>query len=244
LSVTVNATVSGRAAALSAQAQIELIKQPNPFILHGDPAWLSVDLRAFVIRPGDSKFGVPPMGGDASDAPRFIRDVMSALTAGQGAAGGQSFGDPNVLSPDEEQSKLYLYPTDNSGRKVFNFALAKVHYIGLIGAANVRVFFRLFKTQTTYVPFDSPPGARYRRALGNPHGQAIPVAGIEGNEYVTMPFFATPRVDSTAQSMTQQTDDPNVQPFKADGATPNKILPVQTPAMNVDGPFNDPGNPV
>jgi hypothetical protein len=266
LNVTLNATVNGRAASPSAQGQIELIKQPDPFILHGDPAWLSIDLRTFVVRPGDSKFGVAPMGSDASDAPRFIRDVMNALTAGQGQAGGQSFEDPNVLSPDEEQSKLYIYPTDNNNNKVFNFALAKVHYVGLIGAANVRVFFRLFRTQVTYVPFDYPPGGRYRRAISNPAGQPIPLAGIEGGEFVTMPFFASSRVNSTVVGMDQQTDPPNIQPitahsdgtevdayfgcwldtnqpFRLDGVTPNNVLPVAPPATNVNGPFTDPGNP-
>lgn len=266
LDVTLNATVNGRAASLTAQGQIELIKQPDPFILHGDPAWLSIDLRTFVMRPGESKFGVTPMGNDASDAPRFIRDVMSALTAGQGVAGGQSFEDPNVLSPVEDQSKLFVFPTDNNNKKVFNFALAKVHYIGLIGAANVRVFFRLFRTQVTYVPFDYPPGGRYRRALSNPDNQPIPLAGIEGGEFVTMPFFATQRVDSTVVGMDRQTDPPNIQPitahsngtevdayfgcwldtnqpFKLDGVTPNNVLPIAPPNTNTDGPFNDAGNP-
>jgi hypothetical protein len=139
--------------------------------------------------------------------------MINALNLGQGTAGGQSFEDSNVLTPDEEKSSLYIQPTDNNGHKVFNFALAKVHYIGLIGASNVRVFFRLFRTQQTYVPFDYTPGAvvgRYRRATSNPNGQPIPLAGIEGGEYVTMPFFATSRVDSTVVGMDQQTDDANV----------------------------------
>ena len=200
--VALNVTVGG----VSAAAQIELIKQPDPFILHGDPAWLSIDLRVFVVSPGDTWFGVQmPMGADASAAPGFIQQVMKALTDGKGTAGGQSFDDPNVLSPDEDKSKLYLQPTDNNKTKVFNFALAKVHYIGLIGGTNVRVFFRLRQTQVTYAPFDYPPGAQYRRAPSNPDGQPIPLAGIQGNEYVTIPCFALPRIDPTVVGMDQQT---------------------------------------
>jgi len=262
LTAIVNGTVHGRSAALSGQAQIELIKQPNPFILHGDPPWLSIDLRMFVARPNDSLFGVPPLV-DANDAPRYVRDIITALNMGQGSAGGQSFEDPNVLSPDEETSSLFMMPTDSNGTKVFNFALAKVHYIGLIGANDVRVFFRLFRTQQTYVPFDYSPGAtvgRYRRATSDPHGQPIPLAGIEGGEYVTFPFFAAQRVDSNAVSMNQQTDDANVQhitaqssgaevdayfgcwldtnqPFKPDGVTMNNVLPLNPPSTNIDGPF-------
>jgi hypothetical protein len=260
-------TLNVSIATVSASAQIELIKQPNPFILHGDPAWLSVDLRVFVVRPGDTWFGVNfPENGDATAAPPFIQQVIAALTAGQGTAGGQSFSDPNVLTPDEDKSKLYLSTFDNNNVNVYNFALAKVHYIGLSGATGVRVFFRLFQTQTTYVPFDYPPGGRYRRALNNPHGQPIPLAGIEGGEYVTIPCFAEARIDTKVQGMDKQTDDPNVQsftahadgsevdayfgcwldtnqPLKPDGTTANTIIPLQPPSSNVDGPYIDPTVP-
>lgn len=257
--VTLNITVAG----ISASAQIELIKQPNPFILHGDPAWLSIDLRVFVVRAGQIKFGVT-MGSDASAAPAFIQSVMANLTAGHGTAGGETF---DGLSTDEAASSLYIYPTDgpiSSGDRVFNFALAKVHYIGLIGATNVRVFFRLFNAQTTSGAFD--PLSTYRRASANPHGHPIALPGIQGDEYVTIPCFATSRIDSTTVAMDQQTDDPyNVQtfaaiggaevdhffgcwldinqPFKPDGTTPNNVLPVTVPASNVNGPFTDSSNP-
>jgi hypothetical protein len=198
-------TINAAVADVSAQGQFELIKQPDPFMLHGDPAWLSVDLRVFVMRPGDTKFGVT-MGPDASAAPAFIQLVAKALSNGNGSAGGQSFDDPNVLPPGEDQSAIYVFDRDNNHNLVFNFALARVRYIGLIGAADLRVFFRLFNAQTTSGAFDYPPGAQYRRAPSNPDGQPIPLAGIQDGEYVTMPFFALPRVDSTAQNMNQQTD--------------------------------------
>jgi len=253
-------TLNVAAASVSASAQLELIKQPNPFILHGDPAWLSIDLRVFVTRAGETKFG-RTMGPDASSAPGFIQQIMADLTAGNGSAGGEAFDS----LPTDESSQLFVYPTDNTGARVFNFAIAKVHYIGLIGATDVRVFFRLFQAQTTSGVFDYPPGARYRRAPSNPHGQPIPLPGIQGNEYVTIPCFAAPRIDSAMVAMDQQTDDPyNVQTFTAVGGAevdryfgcwldfnqpwkpngdPNNVLPIQVPAANVDGPFTDPGNP-
>jgi hypothetical protein len=243
----------------SASAQLELIKQPNPFILHGDPAWLSVDLRTFVVRAGDSKFGVS-MGADASAAPGFIRQVMTALTAGQGSAGGQTF--EHDLSTGEEASALPVLPTDGSGNKVFGFAVARVRYIGTIGASNVRVFFRLFQAQTTSTTFD--PSTTYRRTSTNPSGQPISLPGILGPEYVTIPFFAETRIDSTLIGMDQQTDDANRQdippmgsaesdhyfgcwldinqPMRLDG-TPNNVLPVNGSAAFPNGPFNDPQNP-
>ena len=65
-----------------------------------------------------------------------------------------------MLSPDEEGSALYLYPADDSNTPVFNFALARVRYVGLIGANNVRVFFRLFQAQTTSGVYDYPRARR------------------------------------------------------------------------------------
>jgi hypothetical protein len=142
-----------------------------------------------------------------------------------------------------------------------------VRYIGLIGASEVRVFFRLFNAQSTNAVYDYPPGARYRRAPLDPGGDPIALAGVLGTEYVTIPFFALPRVDSTAVSMAQQTDSfidgsgaviGNVQGIDAhtDGSEVDTffgcwldinqptsvVLPVSATGA-VDGPFTDPQNP-
>jgi hypothetical protein len=248
---TEDLTLNVTAGTVPASALLTLIKQPDPFLLHGDPAWLSIDLRVFVARPGETWFNAT-MGGSAT---AFIQQVISNLNAGKGTAGGQSFDDPAVLSPDEDKSKLYLQPNDNNNVPVFNFALAKVHYIGLIGASKVRVFFRLRQTQVTYASFDYPPGTQYRRAPSNPDGQPIALAGIIGNEYVTVPCFAAGRIDSTSIGMDQQTDAPNIQDFTAIGGPEvdhfygcwidinqsDNRLPVEVPPKQ-DGPF-DPGDP-
>lgn len=244
--LTLNVTAGG----IAASALLTLIKQPDPFMLHGDPSWLSIDLRFVLARQGESKFGVTGIT-DPSDAPRFIQQLIGAITPSQFDA----------LPSGEEDTKLYTQPNDEHGVPVYNFALAKVHYIGLIGAHQVRVFFRLFNAQTTTSTYDYPPGAQYRRATSNPNGQPIPLAGSLGGEYVTLPFFATARIDTTTNSMDQQTDDPyNVQeftagiggsevdhifgcwldinqPFKPDGVTPNNVLPIFVPPAQ-DGPFN------
>jgi hypothetical protein len=260
------ATVNVAVLDVACSAEIELIKQPNPFILHGDPTWLSIDLRTFAVRANQTKFGVQ-MGGAAASAPEFIQRVAHALTAGAGTAAGQAFDDPSVLPPDELHSALYLQPRDENNSLVFNFALARVRYVGLIGAANVRVFFRLFQAQTTSGAYDYPPGSRYRRATSNPNGQPIPLAGIVGNEYVTLPFFALPRVDTAAVSMSQQTDSQtvagvvygNIQHITAhaDGSEVDTffgcwldinqpsavVIPASRDATNPDGPFQSVTNP-
>jgi hypothetical protein len=250
-------TLTAAIATVAASAQIELIKQPNPFILHGDPAWLSIDLRVFHVKAGESRFGAT-MGHDASSAPQYIRNVIQNFTTGHGSAGGETF---DGLEQGEEQSAIYVFPTDGpngTGNKVFDFALAKVHYIGTIGAANVRVFFRLFTCQTTTAAYDQ--STSYRRWPTNPAGQPIAIAGIRSTDYVTMPFFAEARVDSTAVNMNQQTDPANIQsfmptggaevdvfygcwldinqPFKPDGSA-NNVLPAAVPSINQDGPFSN-----
>ncbi|MGB8909463.1 MAG: hypothetical protein WCC84_12020, partial [Candidatus Cybelea sp.] len=253
---TSDVTLSVTAGPVNSSALLTLIKQPDPFMLHGDPSWLSIDLRFVVARAGQSLYGVSGISGPA-DAPRFVQQLMAAITPAQFDA----------LPSGEDDTKLYTQPTDENNVPVFNFALAKVHYIGLIGASNVRVFFRLFQAQTTTSTYDyqsgqpaSTPG-QYRRATSNPDGQPIPLAGFLGGEYVTIPFFATARIDTTAQSMDQQTDDPynvqdftahadgsevdkifgcwldNNQPLKPDGVTANNVLPISVPPAQ-DGPFN------
>lgn len=228
-----------------AAAQLELIKQPNPFILHGDPYWLSIDLRFLVVRQNQSLYGASALAG-ASDAPRFIKDVMQGITPAQFDA----------LPTGEDQTKLYLQPNDESDIPVFNFALAKVHYIGTIGAADVRVFFRMFQAQTTSAAFDL--ATTYRRWPSNPAGQPIPLPGIGGSEFVTIPFFAEQRKDTTLNDLTQQTDPANVKPIAAIGGPEvdtifgcwldinqpfNVVLPATVPSSQVNGPFTDPGNP-
>lgn len=252
--LALNATAGG----LSAPAVLTLIKQPDPFLLHGDPTWLSIDLRVFVVRPGDTWFGIPiPAGFNATAAPGFIQQVIAALNQPNSTVR----GDFDNL-PTDESAKLFVHPTDGpTGPLVFNFALAKVHYIGLISAAtNVRVFFRLFNAQTTSSAFDYPPGAQYRRATSNSNPsnpQPIPLAGFKGSDYVTIPCFANGRIDSTVSGMDKQTDDYNIQSFPATGAevdmyfgcwldinqlSPN-VLPKQVPPPpNQDGPF-DPSDP-
>lgn len=242
---TRNIILNAKVLGITAEGEIQLIKQPNPFILHGDPYWLSIDLRVFVARLHENKFGVPGITS-AADAPRFISAIISSITDAQFQS----------LSPVEDQSKLYIQPNDENNVPVFNFALAKVHYIGLIGAANVRVFFRLFQAQTTSAAFNQ--ATTYRRWPTNTDGQPIALPGIQGNDYVTIPCFANGRVNAHSTSMTSQTDPANVQSFGAGGGLEqdkffgcwldinqpsNPVLPITVPGGNPNGSFNDPANP-
>jgi len=249
------------AGGISASAQLELVKQPDPFMLHGDPSWLSIDLRVFPVRPGETHFGQNFSAGTSPT--QYIRNIMAALNQGAGSAGGQAF---SALPQDEQASALFLNPTDSGGKPVFNFALARVRYIGTVGAPNVRVFFRLFQAQSTSTAYDG--STTYNRAASNPLGQPIPLPGIQANEYVTLPFFCFDRVNSASQSLDQQVDSAidlggnpygNVQNISpnSDGSEvdtffgcwldtnqpQNNVLPMSVPPANQFGAFTDPNYP-
>jgi Glutaminase len=196
-SVNMTATISGE----TANASLTLIKQPNPFEIDGATSWLSTDLRVFQINAGASKFGAT-MGADGAQAPAFIQQVINNLT--NGTAGGQTFD--NDLSTDQNTSRLEL-SHEVGNVKVFNFAVARVRYIGTLQAENVRVFFRLFPASTTSLAFDQ--STTYRRA------GTIPLLGLTGSQLRTIPCFAWPRVDSASAELTTQTDPPNVRTIPA-----------------------------
>jgi Pro-kumamolisin, activation domain len=207
--VNLNTTFQG----LSAAAQIFLIKQPDPYILQGPQTWwLSNDIRLIQVAEGGSAFGVP-MGNDPF---AFLTAVTSALEAGQGHAGGQSF-DTNT---QEDSEVITVAPQNAAHKNVYNFAIARVHYRGLASTAkSVRVFFRIFAANSTDTTFQ--PDTTYRRYAAYSPAYPVPAVddfqnvlpemGLQSGEYVTMPFFAEPRQDP------------------AQGGAPNTLPSLQTP---------------
>ncbi len=248
--VTLAVSFTGASSTVTNSGLMELIKKANPYLLDGPTSWLSIDLRVFHVRAGVTRFGVA-MGAGAANAPGFIQSVMQALTTGKGSAGGDSF---EGILPDEAGSSLELSPTDSGGNPVFDFALARVRMRGLTqDAVNTRVFFRLFQAQTTNVVYD--PTTTYRRfSDGVQGGHTIPRLGIKGGEYVTIPCFADPRINTVSASMDTQFDPTNVQTIfhDATGAEvetfygcwldinqPGQLVVPQTlPGTNQDGPFS------
>ena len=201
--VALSASLSGQ----SANASLLLIKQPNPYEIDGPTHWLSTDLRVFQINAGQPKFGAT-MGNNANQAPAFIQQVINNLNSG--STGGQTFD--NNLSTDQQTSQLELSSSVN-GTKVFNFAVARVRYIGTIQAQNVRVFFRMFPASSTSLVYDT--NTTYRRGVQG--GVTVPLLGINNGQLVTIPCFATARVNSANTSLTAQTDPPNVQTIPISG---------------------------
>lgn len=259
--VTLSTTYQG----LSASAQVQFIKQPDPYILQGPQTWwLSNDIRLIQVKEGGGAFGVPfPTGGDPF---AFLSVLTSALEAGQGVASGQKFDD----NTQEDTEVITVAPTDGSGNKVYNFAIARVHHQGLSSKAQrVRVFFRLFAANSTATDFQ--PDTTYRRyAAYSPvypvppaddFQNVLPELGLSAGEYVTTPCFGEARVNpaqagvpNTLPSL-QTPDSFNTRDLAATGGplhdtfygclldinqtdpSSTSMMPAMPPSGNPDGPW-------
>jgi hypothetical protein len=196
---------------VQAQGEITLLATPNPYILHGDaaagdPFYLSVDLGVFqVTAGGPAAFGasMPTSGGITANAAHFIHQALQNLNAPGSTVTGQFDG---TVSPASD-SVVNLLHADSGGNPIYNFALARVRFQDVNPATNVRVFFRLWQAQQTNATYDT---STYYRSFAS-GTQKIPLLGIEGDEIVTIPFFAAERVTTTSAAMTTQTDPDNVQ---------------------------------
>ena len=199
--VTLTATLAG----LTASAQIRLVKEGSPYELDGPVSWLSTDVRVFQLRAGDSRFGAA-VGSTPAAASTYIKQVIANLQSGN--SGGQTF---ESIATDAQTSALELAQQVN-GTNVFNFAVAKVRYVGTLAISNVRAFFRLFPVSTTSTDFSS--GTSYRRATQG--STSIPLLGLSAaGDIISIPCFADPRVNSATTAITAQTDPANVKPTMA-----------------------------
>jgi hypothetical protein len=264
--VTLSATMPGIAS--GASTQIELVTGENPYFLNVNPkdptqpTWLSFDLRLFKVtlapNAPPTMFGAQ-LPASAADAPGFITQAIANLNAGHGTtADGDSF--ETTLQTDEEVSALEFNSTNSSNQLVFNFALARVRLVGKTTGATpypVRVFFRLFQAQNTVSNFDTMTTYRFATD-GTPHGRMVPRLGVQndanGNpEYVTIPCFASPRINLTGPAkMDDQSDPPNAYPITIvtsgvevdsyfgcwiDSNQEQPFLPPTPPTGNYEGPW-------
>jgi hypothetical protein len=264
--LTLSATFTVGGVTCTDTATLELVKGENPFYTNVNPAnptqpfWLSFDLRFFKVAVASggtaSRFGAT-MTSDPADAPGFIAAAIQSLTANNGNVAGDAFAN---LEQDEDNSALEFLQQDSAGNLVFNFAVARVRLIGNTAGAQatkVRVFFRLFQAQTTSSAFDESTSYRFATD-GILNGHKIPLLGVHTDggtqEYVTIPCFASPRVNLSAPAgMDTQTDPPNVQTIAVNPGVEvdayfgcwldinqpqQAFLPLTPPAGNPDGPWN------
>jgi hypothetical protein len=218
--------VSTTQVAVSCRATIELAKGEDPYLVNLNPAdpesypsWLSFDLRLFKATPnqGYELFSVPSPA-DASQAVSYIQQVLEHLNNPGLITNGDTFD--NVLTQNEDGSALEFYPVNDQGEPIFNFAVARVRIKSSITTTigPVRVFFRLFSAASTVVNFTEAGAGQgtYRWGTDGSVGHKIALLGVQSSlspaeyEYVTIPCFATERVNATGPAdMKTQHDPPN-----------------------------------
>lgn len=204
---------SGVSDPLTDRAWIVLVKAANPFmhdLANGNEThWLSSDMRVFKVVAGTPYLGHTLVeNATPAQARTWLQNVLDSLTIG-GFEGLPITQGESALSP--------LPTTTVSGKPVYNFAIARVRLNGqAVAANNVRVFFRVFTTQTTAAltfrrtggatPIEGTPTAGYLQTTGaNPI--ALPGENVVGDEWLSFPMFAAAR----AANPSAQTDPNNVE---------------------------------
>lgn len=197
-------TVPGSAAA----TQFELVAGADPYFTNIDPAqnnvaYLSQDLRVFTATPGQNSNPVPGAPAFTSDsvpgAFTYIQQLLNWLNS--------NFSDPNGIDPFNSvlpsqggalQGDSSVTPYTLAFRDIFNlnlfanynFAVARVRLRGPAGpthaAQKVRVFFRLWSTETT--DSDYQPNSTYP---STPDPSGLPGFPLVGTDHITLPFFAS-----------------------------------------------------
>ena len=155
---------------------VRLQINPNPFMLDGDPSWLSTDTRVFQIQEGQARFGV---ASGWSNPNTFIQQVISNFRSGGGTAGGETFDS----LPEAQASSKLEYSTTVGGNNIYNFALAKVRLQSNAGLTELRATFRFFRWGTANVAFNDT--LAYQSA---PSGIGL-LGKTSSSELASIPFF-------------------------------------------------------
>jgi len=191
--------------------------------------WLSEDLRLFTATPGASVGAQTPVPGgpqfmentsgggfDTAGAYRYIQALLIYLN--------QNFAKDGSIDPfkpaggvipqqdgqlDADSSVTPFTTVNGATHNNYSFAVARVRLKGLAGttsAANVKVFFRLWGTQTADTAWN--PATTY---LSQKDGGGNPIWPKAPSDDHTIPFFAT--------SQQPNFNDPNDPEFKTGGST-------------------------
>jgi hypothetical protein len=203
-------TVSGNTHSYAAETDIELTAGADPYFQNVDPTtnnafYLSQDLCVFTVNPHESTTipNVPgavfattdPTVRDTTAANTFITQVLQSMNSHE------QFTNPGTTNPFSDfpsviegtgDSSVTGEQTINSVKYVnYNFAIARVRLQGAPGVTTnpktVRVFFRLFLTQTNDTDFQ--PNTTFLSQLDTTTG--LPRAPLPDPDGGSQPFFAT-----------------------------------------------------
>jgi hypothetical protein len=212
--IVVSAQFTAAGKTVTGNAQIVLQQTPNPYMLHGGSGsgsewYLSVDIKVFQLKAGDKMFGLTAGQGTSpqNGATTWIQKTIHNLNTDPAGLGPEF----DALRSDEDTAALNLLQTDNSGNNIYNFALARVRYQDTQSAPSVSVFFRMFAAQQVATTYD--PTTTYKSYTSG--STIVPVLGVQGDEIVTIPFFAAPRVNS-AHALSGQADPKNTHNINPD----------------------------
>ena len=214
---TLHATIAMPEFTPAADTLFELVAGADPYFTNVDTTdtnavfYLSQDLRVFTATPhnnGSPVSGAPAFGADSAPAAyTYIQGVLTYLNdpTNHFTDGTQ---DPftNGTIPDQaldSDSSLTLVTVDNSVSPPatynnYNFGIARVRFTGSHGsqATPVKVFFRLFITQTSDT--DYQPATTYQSNPDNSQGPATPLSPLPGTDggggLVTIPIFCYRRL--------------------------------------------------
>jgi hypothetical protein len=196
-----------------AAANFELTAGEDPYFTNINPSennvfYLSEDLRVFTVTPGVNSapvgnVGTPPqlnvantMLLDPNAGFQYAQDLINYLNANYNDPNGT---DPFTLLPDQagafnNDSSVTPFTFDFSSFPIpkiysnYNYSIARVRLKGthLSQAPNVKVFFRLWSTQTSDT--DYQPATTYLSTLDS---SGLPSTPLIGPGKSTIPFFAT-----------------------------------------------------
>lgn len=180
---------------------LELLGGADPYFTNVDPAqknvaYLSQDLRVFTATPSVNNTpvpGGPVFGTDSFDgAYSYIQALLTYLNGSFNNPGGTDPFNPasNVIPGQSGALTGDSSVTPLAGTNAnYNFAIARIRLRGSQGpageAANVRVFFRLWVTQTVDTDFQPTTYPSHNDATGLPDWP-LPASASQ-----TIPFFAT-----------------------------------------------------
>jgi hypothetical protein len=180
-----------------ASTQFQLVAGADPYFTNIDPTqnnvyYLSQDLRVFAANPAQDNRPVPgapifPNSNSPSttDAYNYIQSLLNWLNSNNSDTSGP---DPfKTLVPSQGGA---LNGDSSVSPNNYNFAVARVRLRGSAGpagaASNVRVFFRLWSTETADADYQTDSSYP-----STPDAAGLPASPLVGADHQTLPFFAS-----------------------------------------------------
>jgi hypothetical protein len=203
IEMALQATLTIKGKGYAAETDFQLTAGQDPYFQNINPAqnnafYLSQDLAIFTATPGFDPFPVPggpafmtsnPTGTDNPSAFSYIQNLLNYLN------GDSSFTTPGMSDAFAQFPSQFVTDGDSSvtprgvlGMTNYNFAVARVRLNGPVSskALGVKVFFRLFITQTTDTDYN--PNESYLSVPDAANLLKTPLPAPDGE---TTPFFAS-----------------------------------------------------